>query len=914
MVIGSIVIAVGLGIVAHHGLAAQRERQILRLVPQLDSTLADHVARDDPGRWEAYAVESGPLPFIDGYVAIARTAAARNRSDFERDRGSFEALLLRMTDVLEAHYASPAPARYVRLLASLAPDRAFGLLQITRGYALTWSDSTLSAADRLSRLVRWQASADSAGDPYTSMSIQSSMARLELELGHPERQRARIESALASARRFEDDYLVCQILGELASMHLDRQHADSAAACVEEGLRLATRHRFANQMERFMRYRAQRAIQDGQYALAAKCMSDGAELTESLGGTGRLRSSIDYARFLANLGCWDLAEAVVRRFPPLLREFPSAVERDGATKYAIDADDLRARVAFAKGDVTTGVALLRHWSLTMPSWNRRGGLALAHRSWSWGLQRNGRYADALVIATRGVEHCDSAHVPEDRLTLALRRTRMLEQLGSIVAAQKALDDAIRRAKADGDPAVGNHTLVRVMRARLQLREGARREGLEGLRQAFEAIRGDLAAGAADVERSQGLTVREAVHELAGLTPEQGYGFELEWRSRLRAALPARRDVFSPAPTRGETHLLYAFVDDRLLRWCAGPSGVTVDTVPLSPNACLAEVREAIGLLQSEPPAAGSQYGPATRQALERLSQQLLPATWPGSAGCPRVLEISPDGPLQALPFEALIAPGSGGVPLAFASTVSYDLGWRGTSRSAPSASLIFASPPLSPPLRRRYGSPSPLRGDDIRDARALWPGARVLQGDSATKAAFLRAAAGATRLYVAGHHLRNPSVPFLGYLPVAAAADAPVSDALLEASDFSGLDLTGCDLVVLATCASGAPKPSTIQPGPSLRDAFIDAGAHAVVSSFWDVDDQETAAFMRLFLTEFERDHDPARALERARQDAVARSPRMPPRVWAGWSVAVTHPRPAGDLHQRLIAGGARSTGPRWPR
>jgi hypothetical protein len=80
-----------------------------------------------------------------------------------------------------------------------------------------------------------------------------------------------------------------------------------------------------------------------------------------------------------------------------------------------------------------------------------------------------------------------------------------------------------------------------------------------------------------------------------------------------------------------------------------------------------------------------------------------------------------------------------------------------------------------------------------------------------------------------------------------------------------------------------------------------------VISSFWDVDDAETSAFMRLFLAEFERDRDPARALERARRDAIGASPRMPPRVWAGWSVAITHER-AEAPSPRLAGSAIRGT------
>src|SRR5262245_17361386 len=82
---------------------------IPQLFPQLDGTLAEHLARDDESQWDAYAVEVGPRPFMDGWIAIKRATAQRNRSDFVRDRARLVGLMLRVADVLVEHYAYVPP-------------------------------------------------------------------------------------------------------------------------------------------------------------------------------------------------------------------------------------------------------------------------------------------------------------------------------------------------------------------------------------------------------------------------------------------------------------------------------------------------------------------------------------------------------------------------------------------------------------------------------------------------------------------------------------------------------------------------------------------------------------------------------------------------------------------------------------
>jgi CHAT domain-containing protein len=164
----------------------------------------------------------------------------------------------------------------------------------------------------------------------------------------------------------------------------------------------------------------------------------------------------------------------------------------------------------------------------------------------------------------------------------------------------------------------------------------------------------------------------------------------------------------------------------------------------------------------------------------------------------------------------------------------------------------------------------------------------TLEGDGATKDAFMRLATRASCIYVADHHLMDPGAPFVGFIPLAAPPGAARDASILESTDVRALDLSSCRLAVLASCASGAPYRSMAQPEPSLGDAFLDAGAASVITSFWDVGDDETRTFMEALMRRPELEADPARALGQVRRGAMQGPARVLPRVWAAWSVAVT--------------------------
>src|SRR5206468_1387026 len=96
-------------------------------------------------------------------------------------------------------------------------------------------------------------------------------------------------------------------------------------------------------------------------------LTEAAEQLESFGsGSAGLHLAIEYARFMADEGYWDLAERALRRLPPLMREFPRRSEADELLKYGFDVDCLRARTAFSEGDTAAGGRLLGKWVTALP--------------------------------------------------------------------------------------------------------------------------------------------------------------------------------------------------------------------------------------------------------------------------------------------------------------------------------------------------------------------------------------------------------------------------------------------------------------------------------------------------------------------------------------------------------------------
>jgi CHAT domain-containing protein len=225
------------------------------------------------------------------------------------------------------------------------------------------------------------------------------------------------------------------------------------------------------------------------------------------------------------------------------------------------------------------------------------------------------------------------------------------------------------------------------------------------------------------------------------------------------------------------------------------------------------------------------------------------------------------------------------------------------------------------------GSPAtPLRHvpeeTEAIQSRAL--AVTTLLGDSATEAALVDLAredglARYTHVHVATHALTDDEDPLRSCLlltpPTAdAAVDAAArgtgtTDGFLTAGEILDGWRLDADLVVLSACETGLGREAGGEGHVGLAQAFLAAGARAVVVSLWKVDDAATAHFMRSFYTHLLPGTDgtrcsPLHALARAREetaswiDPAGRRPYADP-TYSSAFVLIGDPGPATPRSDR---------------
>ncbi len=312
-----------------------------------------------------------------------------------------------------------------------------------------------------------------------------------------------------------------------------------------------------------------------------------------------------------------------------------------------------------------------------------------------------------------------------------------------------------------------------------------------------------------------------------------------------------------------------------------------------------------------------------KDCLDELSRIVLHRVMDAAHGKARWI-VSPDGQLWNVPWAAMLLPGGDKYAvedITFRYVVSgRDVIDRAAGGGATGAPFVLADPDLddhaADSSRRDARDPlstfGPLKASrkEAREAAAclqrFFNQEPQMAPRTAGKDALLGLATPPRVVYLATHGFYNaplklePDDPFLRcgiafaglhYLPRDPGKDRRSLPGLMTGAEVMSAPLRGTELVVLSACDSGLGELQYGQSPADLRQAFHFAGARAVVSAVWSVDDGSTCDLMIDFMHNLysKPQPDKADALRRAQREEIHDTQwgrRTHPFYWAAFTLS----------------------------
>ncbi|MBL0060759.1 MAG: CHAT domain-containing protein [bacterium] len=253
-----------------------------------------------------------------------------------------------------------------------------------------------------------------------------------------------------------------------------------------------------------------------------------------------------------------------------------------------------------------------------------------------------------------------------------------------------------------------------------------------------------------------------------------------------------------------------------------------------------------------------------KERTSRLSAKLQALIWDCVAKyfeMSKLILISPDGALSGVAFQALKGDDNRFLiehsAIHYLSSARDVLHWSNGSVTETSPLLLtFADPDFSHTRASTTLAALPGTRIEIEQVAQSWKtvfsgSVQSFFGKDAISEAFTKNAPRAHMIYIASHgdcgaldSLQDQELSLTQQSLLLAGDVGTGDDGVVTAAEISQLDLANTNLVVLSACETASGIQIEGEGTLNLRRAFQFAGAHAVLSTLWSVDDSSTADLM----------------------------------------------------------------------
>ena len=880
------------------GTACTRGTSELRqLVPSLSEEMAGHLKRDGNAAFRTYARNIGMQAIGVAFIQVLIAPSTASLPEFERDESRLAPALDKLVATLGDDFGLTAVSNRQRAYTRYPAKDRLEIIRLIKEHRALILEDKRGAEDKARTCLALLERSKPYGDAIDLANLYAFYITLLPQLKKRDQTPHYYDLAVEAALRNGDFDQASQLLGSVGVYFAQRNELDRMRTAWNRGIELA-RQAGSWQEARILNFYSSFYQNEGRFALSREMMRKAQDRCRELGQSrAEIRFLVDGATLAANLGYWPAIGQQLQRADVLLREgekFWSAEERE---YWDIRVKRCRALYLSSVGRCAESEVLARQIieqaSRMAPSETGVTSQLEAIRL----LRKCGELAEALHFLQDRNAFAHKNGVQATPKQWDMETAELCFALGDYRGCRTSLNTLAEARRAQGETMNMEWLRSDALDIRLAMVDGkkavARRRVVESL-QSLKKVRSDLdlspeAALALPVACELG----DLAHELLDTDAESGYMSEMAWRmenARLSRGpgsglngvqAPSLGAVLGRLSDQDAAHCVYRVETDRVLRWTAYRGRVVCDELPLS----IPDLEEKVQAIRSAVEESRAASDTLIREGAD-LARSLLPVEFLADHG-PRRILITPDGPLTQLPFEALNVSSMSYVPLLEHTDVAYVLFDRPRRTVTPASALIVSEPDYSAELKRRYSiltEKLPLGANEATAFARLFTNVAVISGPTATKEGLLRSWTQSGVLYFAAHIVQDPELPYVAFLPLAGSSTDRKEDEYLDIVDVRNADLSHCGLVVLSSCGSGSSLVVGRLSTPSLAQAFVEAGAQAVISTSWSVKDEDAGRLMHAFAAGYgPAGEDPVRALNQARRQLLEEG--AAPRQWASYSV-----------------------------